>query len=166
MSLNDRCQEALDDLRAGKPVPNTPRLRAFLEGALEDGADGTRFLPGIREAAADIRDQPAPAGVIDREALAEHLASVRWDNADTRMDRRQFWRERADAVIAVLDTRTVAQVKAEALREIRATLSMPQMLWQGDRGVTVWPDYPDGEQTRLLDWLNARADELEREDGR
>lgn len=94
---------------------------------------------------------PAPAGVIDREALADHLASVRWDNAATRMDRRQFWRERADAVLAVLHTRTVAQVKAEALREYAAIFE-----WAVD----------DEDYAALRQGLIARADYLEREDKR
>lgn len=60
MSLNDRAQEALDDLRAGKPVPNTPGVRDLLEAIFEDAADGTRFPYGIRQAAADIHNQDAP----------------------------------------------------------------------------------------------------------
>lgn len=86
----------------------------------------------------------------EREALADHLASVRWDNADTRMDRRQFWLQRADAVLAVLPTRTVAQVKAEALREAAADRSL-RLSGHGGIGIV-----------HLLD----RADELEREDKR
>lgn len=53
----------------------------------------------------------------EREALAHHLASVRWDNAATRMDRRQFWRERADEVIEILD-RSWSKVALDRLQEL------------------------------------------------
>lgn len=104
----------------------------------------------------------AGQGVTDREALADHLASVRWDNAGTRMDRRQFWLQRADAFLAVLTTRTVAQVKAEALREAAAEVDWE---WETFRAGDGMPSIRMHGKTPS-ELLNARADEIEREDKR
>lgn len=102
--------------------------------------------------------QPAPVGVIDREAIArainprpwsEHFTPFRChgDDRTTKQlieEERDKVRQTADAVLAVLPGLTVAQVKAEALREAAAIAT-----------------YGDTQR-----WLNARADELEREDKR
>lgn len=37
--------------------------------------------------------------MMDRHALATYLASVRWDNHNTRIDGNKFWLEHADAII-------------------------------------------------------------------
>lgn len=39
----------------------------------------------------------------NREALASHLSTVRWGNAATRIDARQFWLGRADAILALIN---------------------------------------------------------------
>jgi len=86
--------------------------------------------------------QPAPAGVIDREALVSAVRAVERRRAlISDVDLPDAY---TDAALAFLDTRTVAQVKAEALREAAAIAN-----------------YGDTQR-----WLNYRADELEREDKR
>ena len=57
MSLNDRCQEALDALQSGASI-NHPEVRQLVASVLQDGADGTHFPEGIHEAAHAIRHQP------------------------------------------------------------------------------------------------------------
>lgn len=56
MSANDRCQEALDALDAGAPLPEA-ETRAAVREWLEDGVDGVSFPPHALVAA--IRDEPA-----------------------------------------------------------------------------------------------------------
>ena len=91
-----------------------------------------------------IPTQPAPAGVVDQETA--HLAGGRAYAEGGGPD------DVVDAVLAVLPTRTVAQVKAEA--------------W--DEGVKVALDdlVDDGLISAVLALNPYRADELEREDKR
>lgn len=89
-----------------------------------------------------------PSAVLDRDALATHLASVRWDNAATRMDRQKFWSQRADEAIAAAGARPEAEIKAEALRE--AATEMRRILVEERKTLGGPAD----------EWLLARADQI------
>lgn len=54
--LNDRCQEAVDAIDAGVPIPDTPPVRELIRAILMDGVEGIGFFAGIREVALEIRD--------------------------------------------------------------------------------------------------------------
>lgn len=108
---------------------------------------------------------PAPAGVIDREALIR-IGEVAVETLDTELDGddsdEEIHARIGLAVLAVLHTRTVAQVKAEALREAAQTVDWE---WETFRAGDGMPSIRMHGKTPS-ELLNARADELEREDKR
>lgn len=115
--------------------------------------------PGsVRETATEPHSTlSAPAGVTHRETIARSLHAVdaeheflgddsqAWDDCN-----QGYYLRRADAVLAVLPTRTVAQVKAEA--------------W--DEGATAASPHGGAYLRSILIGNPYRADELEREDKR
>lgn len=104
----------------------------------------------------------AGQGVIDREAVARasfdsqpRAIQVTWEEAPDVLRERHLLA--ADAVLAVLPGRTVAQVKAEALREAAATADSQGHGWSGMAAHALFG---------LAETINTRADWLEREDKR
>lgn len=95
--------------------------------------------------------QPAPAGVNDREALVDAVLVAVQESHRPGCDDYDIADHVAGAIVATCDTRTVAQVKAEALREYAAIFE-----WAVD----------DEDYAALRQGLIARADYLERGDGR
>lgn len=153
--LNEAPREAVRDEEAGVNYmiealtqaiygPKTGAVdRDLIAGLIPLGFTERDPYANVYEAA-DTIIAALPSAVVDRDALAAHLASVRWDNAATRMDREKFWRQRADEAIAAACVRSEAEVKAEALREAAAEMRriLEERKTLGD----------------LDEWLLARAD--------
>lgn len=121
--------------------------RDLIAGLIPLGFDDRDPYANVYEAA-DTIISALPRTVLDRDALAAHLASVRWDNAATRMDRQKFWNQRADEAIAAAGARSEAEVKAEGLREAAAEM---RRILVGKRKTLGGP---------ADEWLLARADQL------
>lgn len=136
--------------------------------------------------------QPAPAGVHDREAIARaawtsYDGEQSWDElcalAEQKPDGdyadiRDGYLGEADRILTILPGRTVAQVKAEALREFRATVADLRRVPGGSHGPSVKGAAGSERREaveRFVAWILSAdfeithaevVDELEREDKR
>lgn len=157
--LNEAPREAVRDEEAGLVYliealtraiygPKTGAVdRDLIAGLIPLGFTERDPYANVYEAA-DTIISALPRAVFDQDALATHLASVRWENAATRMDRQQFWSQRADEAIAAAGARSEAEVKAEALRE--AAAAMRRILVEEHKTLGGPAD----------EWLLARADQI------
>lgn len=70
MSFNDRCGEALEIIRHGGVIPDTPEVRQAIMNYLEDGKEGARFPD--RDLVYAILDHP------DNAELRSHTSDGEW----------------------------------------------------------------------------------------
>jgi len=79
------------------------------------------------------------------------VAAPAWDNTPTYHAVRGYWLDQADAVLALWPGRSVAEVKAEALREAAGSRDL-------------WGPHGEDDETPHRAWLRERADRIERDE--
>lgn len=146
--------------------------------AITDGGHGRTVNSELRWLALTaVRDivpgQPAPTVKPSRDDVARAIVPRPWSDEwwpsiehgetrsfdELREADKNAARVYADAVLALLPGRTEAEVKAEALREAAEEVHRIDPHW--DSALCI-----DGIYHPIPDWLRARADEVERGEGR